>query len=295
MSRRPWYKRYGADFISGTLSMSLEEKGAYSIVLDLLYDRGEPIPDDPRYIARVCGCSTRKWNTIRERLLEMGKIYLTADGRISNRRADRQMPAEDEEAEKLSENGAKSRRKIAEREPNGEDKTAENRHDASENKHLAEKGLGDGLKPNQKPEARKKEDTEANASSANESRSPPPVHPDDLKSRIFGPALDWLANQSGKPIAKLRPLVGRWCRDHGDGAVIHAFEQAARAGPVDPVSWITGLLNKGTTNGKRPDAAQRIARDAEDIDRYFGVGSVPPAADDDQPGFDLEGDFRRVQ
>lgn len=83
MSAHPWYRRYGSDFIAGTMGLTLEEKGAYSLVLDLIYDRGGPIPDDPRYIAGVCGCSIRKWNAIRERLIEAGKITL-AEGRITS-------------------------------------------------------------------------------------------------------------------------------------------------------------------------------------------------------------------
>lgn len=75
MSARPWYKRYASDFIAGTISLTLEEAGAYSYIIDLLHDRGGPIPDDAQWIARVCGCSTRKWKTIRQRLIQAGKIY----------------------------------------------------------------------------------------------------------------------------------------------------------------------------------------------------------------------------
>jgi len=75
MSAR-WYKRCGADFIHGTMSLSLEEKGAYSLCLDLIYDRGGPIPDDARWLSGVCGVSIRKWNALRERLIEAGKIYV---------------------------------------------------------------------------------------------------------------------------------------------------------------------------------------------------------------------------
>ncbi len=73
----------------------------------------------------------------------------------------------------------------------------------------------------------------------------------DLKSRIFGPALDWLAQQSGRPKDKLRSMVGRWCRDHGDGQVLEAFAQAARYGPIEPVAWIERTL-KEEGHGKRP-------------------------------------------
>src|SRR5688572_31678835 len=50
-----WYKRCGADFIHGTMMLTLEEKGAYSLCLDLIYDRGGPIPDDARWLSGVCG------------------------------------------------------------------------------------------------------------------------------------------------------------------------------------------------------------------------------------------------
>lgn len=128
MSNRPWYKRYPADFIAGTLSLTLEEKGAYSVVLDMLYDRGGPIPDDPRWIARVCGCSTRRWNQLRETLIAAGKL-MVVDGHLTNARFNKQHLSEEKEAEKLAENGAK-----------GGEKTRENRATSNEVSDLAEKG-----------------------------------------------------------------------------------------------------------------------------------------------------------
>lgn len=79
MAKRPWYKRFPADFIAATMDMSLEEKGAYSMALDLMYDKGGRIPDDARYIARVCGCSTRRWKQIREKLIERGDLVIDGD------------------------------------------------------------------------------------------------------------------------------------------------------------------------------------------------------------------------
>lgn len=80
MSATPWYKRYPADFIARTLHLPLEVKGAYSVVLDLIYDRGRPLPDDPRSIARACGCSIRRWNQIKGVLLDAGHLQTTANG-----------------------------------------------------------------------------------------------------------------------------------------------------------------------------------------------------------------------
>ncbi|MCH8112881.1 MAG: YdaU family protein [Proteobacteria bacterium] len=110
MSARPWYKRYPSDFISGTLRMSLEEKGAYSMVLDLIYDCGGPIPDDPQWVARVCGCSTRKWNQIKSKLVEFGKIEVV-DGHIYNARANYELNGRRTNGKQVAEKSAKTRDK----------------------------------------------------------------------------------------------------------------------------------------------------------------------------------------
>ncbi|PZQ13650.1 MAG: hypothetical protein DI565_14000 [Ancylobacter novellus] len=129
MSTRPWYPRYGADFVHGTMGLSLEEKGAYSLCLDLIYDRGGPIPDDARWLAGVCGVSVRKWGALRQRLLEVGKLVLRETG-LSNVRAENEL-----------ENSAKIARKHAENGAKGGNKRAENALASSENNDLAQAGL----------------------------------------------------------------------------------------------------------------------------------------------------------
>lgn len=112
MSAR-WYKRCGADFIHGTMMLSLEEKGAYSLCLDLIYDRGGPIPDDARWLSGVCGVSIRKWNAIRDRLISLGKIYAEND-LLSNVRADFELVSTELSSRERAESGAKGGRKRAE-------------------------------------------------------------------------------------------------------------------------------------------------------------------------------------
>jgi uncharacterized protein YdaU (DUF1376 family) len=83
----PYYKRFPRDFLEGTIGFSLELKGAYTIVLDLIYMRGGRLPDDPQYIAGQLGCSVRKWNSLRAELVSLGKLNVE-NGLISNFRAD---------------------------------------------------------------------------------------------------------------------------------------------------------------------------------------------------------------
>lgn len=153
MSAR-WYKRCGADFIHGTMMLTLEEKGAYSLCLDLIYDRGGPIADDARWLSGVCGVSIRKWNSIRERLVSLGKIQVQ-DGYLSNARADFELVSTELSSRERAETGAK-----------GGLKRAENARRASENNDL-------GLAQLKREEKIRGEEKEEEADAAHLSRLPP--------------------------------------------------------------------------------------------------------------------------
>lgn len=75
MNGLPYYKAYPRDFLEGTIGMSFEVKGAYRLILDLIYMQGGKLPDDARYISGNLGCSVRKWNAIRAELIERGKLH----------------------------------------------------------------------------------------------------------------------------------------------------------------------------------------------------------------------------
>jgi len=111
----PYYKRYPRDFIEGTIGLDLEAKGAYSILLDLIYMQGGQLPDDERYISGLLGCKVGKWKSIRERLIDTGKISIS-DGKISNSRADLELKGlknySEEQAKRAS--GSRKNNDIAE-------------------------------------------------------------------------------------------------------------------------------------------------------------------------------------
>lgn len=142
MSARPWYKRYPSDFIAGTIALNFEEKGAYSIILDLLYDKGGEIDDDPQWTAHILGLSTRKWKLIRDSLIRKGKLFVE-NGKLSNKRAKKQSKIEEKNSENLSNNGEK-----------GALKTNEKKRDLFDNNNLDEKGPNEKSRHtrSQKPE-----------------------------------------------------------------------------------------------------------------------------------------------
>jgi len=91
MKTLPWYKAYPRDFFEGTIGMDFELKGAYRLVLDLIYVSGGRLPDDSKHIAAALGMSVRKWNIIRGKLVEMPGKLMAGGGVLTNYRADEEV------------------------------------------------------------------------------------------------------------------------------------------------------------------------------------------------------------
>lgn len=108
----PYYPRYTQAFLQATTGWPLELKGAYAVLLDLIYLNNDRLPDDPQYIAGNLGCSVRKWNQIRAELLARGKLILRLSEDnlqiISNKRAEKEAIKLRRYADKQRENGAKA-------------------------------------------------------------------------------------------------------------------------------------------------------------------------------------------
>lgn len=148
MTANPWHKRYHADALNGYMPLSLEERGAYTTLLDLLYDRGEPIPENERLLAGYFGVSVRKARAMVEALIQKGKIIRTGTGFITNSRFENELKT----SRKRAENGAKGGRNRAENDKNG-----------NEINDRTENGFKQTPKP-QKPEARSQIDRDKSLS-----------------------------------------------------------------------------------------------------------------------------------
>lgn len=90
MNGLPYYKAYPRDFIEGTIGMDFETKAAYRLVLDLIYMQGGNLPDDARYISGLLGCTVKKWNSLRDKLIAAGKIVVRGN-HLANYRADKEL------------------------------------------------------------------------------------------------------------------------------------------------------------------------------------------------------------
>lgn len=133
MSARHYHKRYHSDALAGMMALTLEERGAYQTLLDMMYDRGGPLQDNERLLAGYMGCSVRKWRALRETLIEKGKIEVNEAGELTNRRAEFEI-----------ENALKTSRKHAENGLNGSRKKAEIAKKHNENNAGSQAGLKHG-------------------------------------------------------------------------------------------------------------------------------------------------------
>lgn len=65
----------------------------------------------------------------------------------------------------------------------------------------------------------------------------------DLKAILFDGCLQWFIPRGPKNNATARRVIGKWIRDHGEGATLQAFMAAQRASAPDPTAYITKVLN----------------------------------------------------
>jgi uncharacterized protein YdaU (DUF1376 family) len=117
MSRRtmPYHRRYQGDALQGYRKLTLEQRGAYTTILDLIYDEGGPIEFNERWLAGELNCSLRKAKALLDELLELRKIYVTRDGKISNHRAEQEIGNALKISRKRAENGSKRKDNSAEK------------------------------------------------------------------------------------------------------------------------------------------------------------------------------------
>lgn len=87
MGQIKWYKRDPSAALNGMMELSLEERGAYNTILDLIYSRDGNLVDDDRFIAGWLRVDVRIWKRIKTSLIERGKLYV--DGELlRNEKAD---------------------------------------------------------------------------------------------------------------------------------------------------------------------------------------------------------------
>jgi hypothetical protein len=80
MSAKPWHRRWHGNALNGMRGLSLELRGAYQTLQDLMYDHGGPIRLDERRLCGELDCDMRVFRRVLGSLIGAGKIRLWIDG-----------------------------------------------------------------------------------------------------------------------------------------------------------------------------------------------------------------------
>jgi uncharacterized protein YdaU (DUF1376 family) len=228
MSALPYHKRYHSDALAGFMALTLEERGAYQTLLDMMYDRGGPLIDNERLLAGYMNCSVRKWVQLRQILIQKGKIIINRDGMICNNRARKEIENQSKTHRKLIEAGSKGGRTRAENEKK------DNENSGSGQGEL-EAGLSDAQanargSRNQKPDSSVSNDTGADGAAE--------VDPD----KVF-----WAnAKAALQPFCRGDPgkVVGQWLRDNGKDLTVAALNAAQLERAVNPIEYCQGYFRR---------------------------------------------------
>ena len=66
--------------------LTMEERGAYNSLIDVLYCRDGNVPDDDVLVARLIYCHWREWRALKKRLIAKGKVHILEGGKITANR-----------------------------------------------------------------------------------------------------------------------------------------------------------------------------------------------------------------
>jgi len=114
MSDLPWVRFFPSDWLAGTRGMSAAETGIYITLIATMYERGEPIPEDTKRLARLCGASNSAFKQALEILIDEGKID-RVEGGLWNRKVEKECKNRSEKSEMARNAGIKSGRVRQER------------------------------------------------------------------------------------------------------------------------------------------------------------------------------------
>ena len=81
-----WYKRDPHAALEGMSELTMEERGAYNSLIDVLYCRDGNVPDDDVLVARLIYCHWREWRALKKRLIAKGKVHILEGGKITANR-----------------------------------------------------------------------------------------------------------------------------------------------------------------------------------------------------------------
>lgn len=79
---------YWADYFADTLHLTTIEHGAYLLLIGAYWRRGEPLPDDDKFLAQVTKIGSKRWKKIR---VVVSKYFILKDGVWIHKRLEKEI------------------------------------------------------------------------------------------------------------------------------------------------------------------------------------------------------------
>lgn len=264
MRERPWYKRYPSNFLQGVHGLGPKLIGAYSVILDVIYDRGGACPDDPKWIGAILGCSGREARALIDGLVSRAKLYLDEAGNLRNQKADEILRSSSvspptSPPKNTAEKGVDVPRHVPRHVPRDTESIAAEINGLPDPSRARARAGGQRIEDREE-ERRTEGSAKAGADApwldtrkTSSTKPPLPSNPD--KAWLFRDGLEYLARATGRAESAQRPLIGKWlARLKDDAATLReVFEACQREEPGDPVSWLTSAVTSRVNgNGSAP-------------------------------------------
>lgn len=244
-----WYKRDPQAYLGGVVGLTERQHAVYSVVLDLIYAHGGSCPNDAKWIsgwfADLGAGAVRKGI---DDLLSTGKLCLTAEGELTNRRAEIEAKTKEKLRESRRESGKKGGKISGESRKSAENQTefsTERDGTPPKNNGLDEAHASSKPEAHASVRAREEERREDKSSDPNGSGADAP----SLSEIIWGQGLRFLL-KSGVPEKQARSELGKWRKLHGDERTLAALGKAQREGALDPVAFCEGVFRQANGNGR---------------------------------------------
>jgi uncharacterized protein YdaU (DUF1376 family) len=106
--RIPRFDLYPDDMIAGMIELTNEERGVFATAIAAIYSHRAPITFD--HLRRLCPGHARTHQHIVARLLELNKLSVTEDGKLTQQRCEKEIKNARKRLETLQENGRKGGR-----------------------------------------------------------------------------------------------------------------------------------------------------------------------------------------
>lgn len=223
-----WYRWFPSLYAGDTLHLTLEQDAIYRRLIDWYQINRRPIPDNDQAIANVARVHIETWlknaETIRQFFKKRG-------GNLHLKRCDAELDRQDQKIKTLSEIGRKG----------------------AEARHKKTNDLRGGGMPSGKAQAQAHDvqDVDVEIDVEDSGAKAPASRPLDAKGNLFRSGKAFLT-QHGITEKQAGALLGKWRRDHGDGAVIDALGRADAEACSEPVAFIEAILRgkNGASNRK---------------------------------------------